>query len=316
MAKFVLRRSLQTVIVLVLVSLFAFSILHMLPGDPALIILGEDASQAQIDALRLELGLDQPVLVQYARWFTNMLQGDFGRSILYHENVADLIATRLPITLHLGLVAFVLSALIGIPAGILSAVRRGDLMDSLITVSANLGIAVPVFWLGILGIYLFSLKLGWLPVQGYTSPFDDFWLSTKQLIMPAACLTVVPVAVLARQTRSSMLEALHQDYVRTARSKGLRESAVIMGHGLKNAIIPVVTLLGLQARYLVGGSILVETVFNIPGMGRLMVSGVFNQDFVIVQAGIVVIGIVVGMANLAVDISYGYLDPRIRYDNH
>jgi peptide/nickel transport system permease protein len=316
MAKFILRRSLQTVIVLVLVSLFAFSILHMLPGDPALIILGEDASQAQIDALRLELGLDQPVLVQYARWFTNMLQGDFGRSILYHENVADLIATRLPITLHLGLVAFVLSALIGIPAGILSAVRRGDLMDSLITVSANLGIAVPVFWLGILGIYFFSLKLAWLPVQGYTSPFDDFWLSTKQLIMPAACLTVVPVAVLARQTRSSMLEALHQDYVRTARSKGLRESAVIMGHGLKNAIIPVVTLLGLQARYLVGGSILVETVFNIPGMGRLMVSGVFNQDFVIVQAGIVVIGIVVGMANLAVDISYGYLDPRIRYDNH
>jgi peptide/nickel transport system permease protein len=315
MAKFVLRRSLQTVIVLILVSLLAFSILHMLPGDPALIILGEDASQAQIDTLRLELGLDQPVLMQYARWFTNMLQGDFGRSILYHENVAHLIATRLPITLHIGLIAFILSALIGIPAGVLSAVRRGDLTDSLITVSANLGIAVPVFWLGILGIYFFSLKLGWLPVQGYTSPFDDFWLSTKQVIMPAACLTVVPVAVLARQTRSSMLEALHQDYVRTARSKGLRERAVVMGHGLKNAIIPVVTLMGLQARYLVGGSILVETVFNIPGMGRLMVSGVFNQDYVIVQAGIIVIGIVVGMANLAVDISYGYLDPRIRYDN-
>jgi peptide/nickel transport system permease protein len=314
MARFIIRRLLQTVIVLVLVSFIAFSILHMMPGDPALIILGEDASQAQIDALRLDLGLDQPVLVQYARWFTNMLQGNFGRSILYHEDVAHLIATRLPITLHLGLVAFVLSALIGIPAGVVSAVRRGDLVDSLITVSANIGIAVPMFWLGILGIYFFSLKLAWLPVQGYTSPSDDLWLSTKQLIMPAACLTVVPVAVLARQTRSSMLEVLHQDYVRTARSKGLRERAVIMGHGLKNAIIPVVTLLGLQARYLVGGSILVETVFNIPGMGRLMVSGVFNQDFVIVQAGIIVIGVVVGMANLAVDISYGYLDPRIRYE--
>jgi peptide/nickel transport system permease protein len=314
MAQFIIRRFLQTVVVLVLVSLLAFSILHMMPGDPALIILGEDASQAQIDALRLELGLDQPVLVQYARWFTNMLQGDFGRSILYHENVADLIATRLPITLHLGLVAFVLSALIGIPAGVLSAVRRGDFTDSLITVLANIGIAVPMFWLAILGIYFFSLKLAWLPVQGYTSPSDDFWLSTKQLIMPAICLAVVPIAVLARQTRSSMLEVLHQDYVRTARSKGLRERAVIMGHGLKNAIIPVVTLLGLQARNLVGGSILVETIFNIPGMGRLMVSGVFNQDFVIVQAGIIVIGIVVGMANLAVDISYGYLDPRIRYE--
>jgi peptide/nickel transport system permease protein len=314
MAQFIIRRFLQTVVVLVLVSFLAFSILHMMPGDPALIILGEDASQAQIDALRLELGLDQPVLVQYARWFTNMLQGDFGRSILYHENVADLIATRLPITLHLGLVAFVLSALIGIPAGVLSAVRRGDFTDSLITVLANIGIAVPMFWLAILGIYFFSLKLAWLPVQGYTSPSDDFWLSTKQLIMPAICLAVVPIAVLARQTRSSMLEVLHQDYVRTARSKGLRERAVIMGHGLKNAIIPVVTLLGLQARNLVGGSILVETIFNIPGMGRLMVSGVFNQDFVIVQAGIIVIGIVVGMANLAVDISYGYLDPRIRYE--
>ncbi len=312
MAKFILRRSLQTVIVLILVCLIAFSILHMMPGDPALIILGEDASQAQIDALRLELGLDQPVLVQYARWFTNMLQGDFGRSILYHEDVSDLIATRLPITLHLSLVAFVLSALIGIPAGVLSAVRRGDLTDSLISVSANIGIAVPIFWLGILGIYLFSLKLGWLPVQGYTSPFDDFWLSTKQLVMPAACLSVVPIAVLARQTRSSMLEALHQDYIRTARAKGLSESAVITGHGLKNAIIPVVTLLGLQARNLVGGSVLVETVFNVPGMGRLMVSGVFNQDYLVVQAGIIVIGIVVAVANLAVDVSYGYLDPRIR----
>jgi len=314
MAKFILRRSLQTVIVLILVCLIAFSILHMMPGDPALIILGEDASQAQIDALRLELGLDQPVLVQYARWFANMLQGDFGRSILYHEDVSDLIATRLPITLHLSLVAFVLSALIGIPAGVLSAVRRGDLTDSLISVSANIGIAVPIFWLGILGIYLFSLKLGWLPVQGYTSPFDDFWLSTKQLVMPAACLSVVPIAVLARQTRSSMLEALHQDYIRTARAKGLSENAVITGHGLKNAIIPVVTLLGLQARNLVGGSVLVETVFNVPGMGRLMVSGVFNQDYLIVQAGIIVIGIVVAVANLAVDISYGYLDPRIRHE--
>ena len=316
MAQFIVRRFLQTVVVLVVVSFIAFSILHMMPGDPALIILGEDASQAQIDTLRLELGLDQPVLVQYARWFTNMLQGNFGRSILYHEDVADLIATRLPITLHLGLVAFILSTLIGIPAGILSAVRRGDVVASLISVSANIGIAVPMFWLGILGIYFFSLKLAWLPVQGYTSPLDDFWLSTKQLIMPAACLTVVPIAVLARQTRSSMLEVLHQDYVRTARSKGLRESAVVLGHGLKNAIIPVVTLLGLQARHLVGGSVLVETVFNVPGMGRLMVTGVFNQDFVIVQAGIIVIGIVVGMANLAVDISYGYFDPRIRYDSH
>jgi peptide/nickel transport system permease protein len=185
----------------------------------------------------------------------------------------------------------------------------------LITVSANLGMAVPLFWLGILGIYLFALKLGWLPVQGYTSPFDNFWLNTKQVIMPAICLAVVPLASLARQSRSSMLEVIRQDYIRTARSKGLKERTVITGHALKNAIIPVVTLLGIQLRNLVGGSVLVETVFNIPGMGSFMVRAVFNKDFLIVQGCIMVIALVVALANLAVDISYGYFDPRIRYED-
>jgi len=315
MVTFIIRRLIQTVFVLILVSFIAFSLLHITPGDPVLTMLGTEATQDQIDTLRHELWLDRTLIVQYLHWFTNVLQGDFGKSIIYRESVAALIATRLPVTFHLGLIALILSTLISIPAGVISAVRRGSLLDQFITVSANIGMAVPLFWLGILGIYLFALKLGWLPVQGYTSPFDNFWLNTKQVIMPAICLAVMPLASLARQSRSSMLEVIRQDYIRTARSKGLKERAVITGHALKNAIIPVVTLLGIQLRNLVGGSVLVETVFNIPGMGSFMVRAVFNKDFLIVQGCIMVIALVVALANLAVDISYGYFDPRIRYED-
>jgi peptide/nickel transport system permease protein len=314
MATFIVRRLVQTVFVLLLVSLIAFSLSQIIPGDPAVIMLGSEASPGQIEALRRELWLDQPLPVQYWYWLTNLLQGNLGKSVAYHESVAGLIATRLPITFHLGLVALILSTLISIPAGVISAVRRGGWLDSIITVSANLGMAVPIFWLGILGIYLFALKLSWLPVQGYTAPSENFWLNTRQIIMPAICLAVVPLASLTRQTRSSMLEVIRQDYIRTARAKGLRESAIITGHALKNAIIPVITLLGLQVRNLVGGSVLVEQVFNIPGMGRLMVASVFNKDFVVVQGTIIVIALVIALANLLVDISYGYFDPRIRVE--
>ncbi len=315
MLTFILRRLIQTVFVLFLVSFIAFSLLHLVPGDPAVTMLGVEATQAQIDTLRHELWLDRPMIVQYVHWFTNIARGDFGTSIVYGESVTHLIATRLPITFHLGLLALILSTLISIPAGVISAVRRGGFLDSVITISANIGMAIPLFWLGILGVYLFALKLGWFPVQGYTSPFDNFWLSTKQIIMPVVCLAVVPLASLARQTRSSMLEVIRQDYIRTARSKGLKARAIITGHALKNAIIPVVTLLGIQLRNLVGGSVLVETVFNIPGIGRLMVRAVFDKDFVIVQGCIVMIALVVALANLLVDISYGYFDPRIRYED-
>ncbi|MBN1850533.1 MAG: ABC transporter permease [Deltaproteobacteria bacterium] len=314
MGTFILRRLIQTVVVLVLVSFFAYLLLYLIPGDPAVTMLGLEASKEQIEALRHELGLDRPMLFQYVNWFMNVVQGDFGKSLIYRENITDLILTRLPITFHLGLVSLFLSTLISIPAGVISAVKRGGLLDSVITVSANLGMAIPLFWLGILGVYLFSLKLGWLPVQGYTSPFSDFWMSTKQIIMPSICLSVVPLASLARQTRSSMLEVIRQDYIRTARSKGLKQRTIITGHALKNAIIPVVTLLGIQMRNLVGGSVLIETVFNIPGIGRLMVRGVFEKDFLIVQGCIVMVALVVALANLLVDISYGYFDPRIRHE--
>ena len=314
MLAYIARRLIQTVLVLVFVSLIVFSLMHIIPGDPVLIMLGDLATPTQIEAFRHELWLDQPLWAQYVHWATNILQGDFGKSLFYQQSVISLIATRLPITFHLGVVALILSTLASIPAGIISAVRRGSWLDSVITVSANLAMAVPIFWLGILGIFMFSLRLGWLPVQGYTSPLDNLALNTRQIIMPAVCLAIVPLASLARQMRSSMLEVIRQDYIRTARSKGLTERAVITGHALKNAIIPVVTLLGIQLRNLVGGAVLVEQVFNIPGMGRLMVSGVFNKDYVVVQGTLMVVAIVVALANLAVDMSYGYFDPRIRYD--
>ncbi|HVN97983.1 MAG TPA: ABC transporter permease [Syntrophorhabdaceae bacterium] len=314
MAAFILRRLIQTIVVLLIVSIIGFLIIHLIPGDPALTMLGENATQEQINALRTQLGLDQPVVVQYLRWLINVLHGNLGKSLMYGESVTSLVASRLPVTFHLGIIALILGTLISVPAGIIAAVRRGGVLDQLITVSANLGMAIPLFWLGILGIYLFSLKLGWLPVQGYTSPFDNFSLNLKQIIMPVICLAVVPLASLTRQTRSSMLEVIRQDYIRTARSKGLKERVIIFKHALRNAVIPVVTLLGIQVRNLVGGSVLVETVFNISGIGRLMVKSVFDKDFLVVQGCVLMIAFVVALANLLVDLSYGWLDPRIRQE--
>jgi peptide/nickel transport system permease protein len=290
-----------------------FFLLHIMPGDPATIMLGIDASQERIDSLRKELWLDRPVLVQYGHWLAGAIRGDLGKSVSFREDAAGIIADRLPITLHLSIVSLILSTFAGIVAGIVCAIRRGGFWDSVITLLANLGIAIPIFWLGILGIYSLGLNMGWLPIQGYTSPFDDFWLSLKKSIMPIVCLGIPAVAVLARQTRSSMLEIVRQDYIRTAWSKGLTERKVVLKHAFKNALIPVITLLGIQLRTLVGGSVLVEKVFNIPGMGRLLVDSVINKDFIIVQACTLIIAAVVLLANLIVDISYGWLDPRIRY---
>jgi peptide/nickel transport system permease protein len=313
MAAYIVRRLLLSILVLLLITIMVFFLLHIMPGDPATIMLGMDVSQERIDSLRKELWLDRPVLVQYGHWLAGALRGDLGKSVSFREDAAGIIADRLPITLHLSIVSLILSTFVGIAAGIVCAIRRGGFWDSVITLLANLGIAIPIFWLGILGIYSLGLHLGWLPIQGYTSPFDDFWLSLNKSIMPIICLGIPAVAVLARQTRSSMLEIVRQDYIRTAWSKGLTERKVILKHAFKNALIPVITLLGIQLRTLVGGSVLVEKVFNIPGMGRLLVDSVMNKDFIVVQACTLIIAAVVLLANLLVDISYGWLDPRIRY---
>ena len=318
MTAYIIRRLLMAVVVLVIVSLIVFFVMQLLPVDPLVIFMGQQAgsgsmSQEQLEHLRVEYGLDKPLMVQYFSWAKGIFRGDLGTSIYYHEDVGRLMLDRFPITLHLGLLAFVLANILGILMGGVAAIRRGTWVDTTATALANIGITIPVFWLGMLMIYLFGLKLDWLPIAGYTSPLDDFWLSTKQAVMPVTCLTITGLAYTARQMRSSMLEVIRQDYIRTAWSKGLSERIVIAKHALKNSLIPVITLMGIGIGMVFGGSVLVETVFAIPGIGRLLVTSVFAQDYQVVQSGTLVIAVVVVLANLVVDISYGWLDPRIRY---
>ena len=314
MGSFIIRRILMAVVVVLIVSIITFLLLQLIPGgDPARAMLGLDATQDEVDALRHEMWLDRPLPTQYVHWLGNALHGDLGKSLRYREDVAGIIAERLPVTLHLSILALIISSVFGISAGIISAVKRGSILDQALSVLANGAVAIPVFWLGILGIYLFGLKLDWLPIQGYTSPFDDFWESAQKIVMPVICMSLPTLALMTRQTRSSMLEVVSQDYVRTAWSKGLTEIQVILRHTLKNALIPIVTLLGLGLPNLVAGSVLVETVFNIAGMGRLLVTGVLDKDYIIVQASVMIIAIVITIGNLLVDISYGILDPRIRF---
>jgi peptide/nickel transport system permease protein len=310
---YIIRRLLLAIVVIFIITIIAFISMQIIPGDPARAMLGIDASQKLVDSLRKELWLDRPLLVQYGHWIGNVLKGDLGISVKYRQPVWDLWAARLPITLILSILAVIISTIFGVTAGIISAIKRGSVFDEVISILANVGVAIPMFWLGILGIYLFGLYLGWLPIQGYTSPFSDFWLGMKKLLMPVICLSVPGLAMMTRQTRSSMLEVIRQDYIRTAWSKGLAYREVISRHALKNALTPIATLIAFMLSMMVGGSVLVETVFNIPGMGRLLVNAVLSKDFIVVQSGILLIAIVVSMVNLILDISYGWFDPRIRY---
>jgi len=300
-----------------MLTLVVFFAMRLLPGDPLMIYVAQsqisNIGPEALDQLRAEHGLDKPILVQYYNWASKVLRGDLGRSVFYNESVAKLIARRLPITAHIGLVAFFIATILGTLSGLLAGLRRGKLADQIVTPLAYVGITVPIFWLGILLIYAFGLKLHWLPIGGYTSPFEDFWLNTRQLIMPVVCSCVLGLASMSRQMRSSVLEVSRQDYIRTAWSKGLRERAIVLRHMLKNSLIPVITLMGFAIGMIFGGSVFIETVFNIPGMGRLMVNSIFNQDYVVVQATTLIFGTIVLVVNLIVDISYGWLDPRIRY---
>jgi peptide/nickel transport system permease protein len=317
MTTYIVQRLIQAVFVLIIVSLMVFIVIRLMPGDPILIYLSQQEMQTltkeQIEQAKHEFGLDKPLLVQYIDWISGLFHGHFGTSLFYREDVSKLLVERLPVTLHLGLLAFVISGILGITAGMLAALMRGRFLDTLMTLLANLGITVPVFWLGILMIYLFGLRLGWLPIFGYISPFDDLWLSIKHLIMPVSCLAIFSLASSARQTRSSMLEVIRQDYIRTAWAKGLRERTIVLRHILKNGLIPVITLKGMTLSHILGGSVLIETVFNIPGMGRLSVEAVLSKDYAIIQAVVLLSGAMVVLCNLIVDIGYGWLDPRIRY---
>ena len=318
MTSFIIRRLILSAIVLFLVSVLVFLAMHLLPGDPVLMYVSatsiQQVTQEELNQIRHEYGLDKTLPQQYMNWIGGIFRGDLGKSILNKSPVIQEIARRLPITAYIGALAFFIATIIGIPAGVLCAVRRGSWIDSIVTTVSNIGITIPAFWLGIILIYVFALHFKWLPVMGYTSPFSNFWMSTKQLIMPVFCLALGPIAGNARQARSSMLEIIHRDYIRTAWSKGLRERTVVMKHALKNGLLPVVTLSGMGLGTILGGSVLIEQVFNIPGMGRLAVTSVMNQDYPYVQAISLIMALGIVFANLLVDISYGWLDPRVHYD--
>jgi peptide/nickel transport system permease protein len=317
MASYIIRRLLDSLFVIIVVTIVVFLVMRMLPGDPIYMLYSPESvqlfSEEELTRIRHEAGLDKPLPVQYIDWMAGAIRGDLGVSILYKSSVTKDIAKCLPVTLHIGALAFIVGLLIGVPIGVITAVRRATWMDTILTAFANLGITVPIFWLGIVLIYIFSLELNWLPVMGYTSPFEDFGLSTKEIIMPVMCMAIWPLAGNVRLVRSAMLEVLNQDYIRTAWAKGLRERTVVIRHALKNGLIPVVTMAGMWVSTIIGGSVLIEQVFNIPGMGRLAVTAIFTHDYAYVQGITLITTLSIIVTNLVIDISYGWLDPRIRY---
>jgi peptide/nickel transport system permease protein len=313
MVRFIVGRLLGTVPVLFFLSIAIFLMLQLTPGDPVKLMLGEDADPQAVAALREELGLDRPLAVQYFFWLGNVLQGDLGRSIRTRQPVFEAIVSRLPVTLELSFLSLLVALLIGIPSGILAAIRRNSATDVASTTLALIGVSMPNFFLGILLILLFSLWLRVLPPSGYAPFAQDPVQNLKLMIMPSIALGAALAGIVSRMMRSSLLEVLGADYVRTARAKGLRDRVVILGHALKNAMIPVVTVVGLQVGTLLGGAILTETIFALPGIGRLVVDNIFARDFPIVQGVILFLAVTRVLSNLVADLIYGVLDPRISY---
>ena|SRR5665213_2850525 len=309
---FLARRIAQIVPTLFFVSILIFGLQQLLPGDPAMILAGEDRDPSVIAHLREKLNLDKPLPVRYAYWMRGVLHGDLGESQRTQQPVLTLIAEKLPVTLELACIAMVIALSIGIPAGVISAVRRGSAWDYGANVVALWGLSTPNFWLGIMLILLFSVTLGWLPASGYVSPFDDLRANLAAMIMPAFVLGNAIAAVLMRHTRSAMLQVLSSDYVRTARAKGVPEHAVILKHALRNALIPIITLGALEFGTLLSGAVLTEQVFTIPGFGKLIVDAVFNRDYAVVQGVVLFTATAYIVLNLLADVAYALANPRIR----
>ncbi len=314
MLRYIIMRLFQTSIVLLLVSIITFSLL-LLIGDPVSVMAsrGEALDPEQLENLRIELGLNKPLPLQYTTWLGKAIQGNFGRSITTQRPVIDELKERVPVTLQLGVFAILFSLIIAIPAGLISAYKRGSKLDTVTTFVAVGGVAMPEFWLGILLIILFSVFLNWLPIYGFVNLWENPIESLRHMILPAATLGTSLAVVTMRQMRSAALEVFAQDYVRTARAKGLRERTVISRHVLKNALLPVVTLMGIQVGRIMGGAVVVETIFSISGVGRLLVTSIFSFDFPVTQACIFLIASGVCLCNLIVDVTYVYFDPRIKY---
>ena len=312
MGKYLLRRLGTIVPTLVLVSMLVFGLQQLLPGDPAVILAGEDQDPGVVAYLRQKMHLDQPLPVQYLYWVGGVLRGDLGESLRIQKPVLDLVAEKLPVTLQLASMAIVIAVLIGVTAGVVSAVRRGTAWDYAANLFALWGLSIPNFWLGILFILLFAVRLGWLPASGYVSPFEDLRGNLAAMIMPAFVLGNAFAAVLMRHTRSSMLNVMSADYVRTARAKGLSERVVVLKHALRNALIPVITLGALGFGELLGGTVLTETVFTIPGFGKLVVDAVFNRDYAVVQGVVLVTATAFIVLNMLADLAYFAVNPRMR----
>jgi peptide/nickel transport system permease protein len=311
--RLVLRRLLATIPVLVLVTAGVFALIHLTPGDPIDVMMAESVDATVKANLRRELGLDQPIYIQYAAWTWRLLHGDLGRSIRNGEPVIENVSRRIRPSLQLAALAMAISLVVATPLGILSAARRNTSVDRVGTTFALFGICMPNFLLALLLIFFFGVKLRWLPISGYVDPLEEGLPGLRSLVLPALTLGLALAAVVTRTLRSSMLDALSEDYVRTARAKGLSESSIIRGHVLKNALIPVVTVLGLQLGTLIGGAVITEYVFALPGVGRLVVDAVFARDYPLVQGVVLLIAVGFILSNLAVDLLYGWIDPRIRY---
>ena len=314
MGRFILRRLLSAVPILLLVSLITFGLMRLVPGDPSAVIAGLSATPEQIAAIRSQLGLDQSLPVQLLRWYGGLLHGDLGRSLLLGQPVVEAAFLRLPVTLALSAYALVLTLLIGLVSGIVAALKQNTVVDQAAMLFAMFGISMPSFWLGLLMILLFAVHLGWLPTGGYIAFTDDpiGWLRTST--MPAISLALLQAGLLARITRSTMLEVLRQDYIRTARAKGLPQRLVVFKHALANAMIPITTVIGIILGLLISASVVIETMFSIPGMGQLLTQAVLNRDYPMVQGGLLIVTGLLVLTNLLVDMGYALLDPRVRYE--
>ena len=313
MLSFICRRLLATIPVLLLVAVFVFLMLRLTPNDPAAVMAGDNATAEQIATIRTALGLDRPLLEQFAIWFSRVVQGDLGTSFFFKTPVTSLIAQRLEPTVALAATTMLITVLVSVPLGVLAAARRGGIVDQLVMGFSVLGFSIPVFVLGYLLIYVFAIKLDWLPVQGYRPLADGFLPFIERLVLPSCTLAVIYIALVARITRASVIDTLGEDYIRTARAKGLKDRTVLLRHALRNAAVPIVTVIGLGVALLIGGVVVTESVYNIPGLGRLTVDAVLGRDFPTIQGVILVFSGFYVLVNLLVDVSYTLLDPRIRY---
>ena len=315
MLKLILRRLVDLIPTLLVVATTVFIITRMIPGDPAAVLLGPQASPDEIAKMRESLGLNQPMYLQYIDFLGSLLQGDLGTSLGYHQPVLSLILERFPNTLLLSVCALAIALLIGIPAGIISATKQYSAWDYTVMILSLVGVSMPIFWLGVMLVLYFSVHLGWLPATGMGSLSEGFGSVITHLVLPSIALSTIPMATFARITRSSMLEVIRQDYIKTARAKGLREFFVVWKHALKNAMTPLLTVMGMQISSMLGGAVLTETIFSWPGMGRLVVDAIENRDFVVVQGTVLFIAVIFVLINLLVDILYTVVNPRVNLSN-